>query len=498
MREGFLILGNQLFETSHFEKFKKMPIFMAEDDGLCTHFRYHKHKLIFFLAAMRVFKDQLINEGFQVSYRELKGSAQSKAFAATLTDWIKTQKLTKLHCYEIEDHFFAREIAALLQQLGVEYIEHQSPLFLVSRAEFKEYLASVKRPFMKTFYERMRTRFAILMDGPVPVGGQFSFDSENRKKIPAKITIPGLPKRSRTHQQTIDQVSAMVDERFKDHPGESTHFWAAVSREEALSQLDDFIQTRLALFGDYQDALDERDPFLFHSVLSPYINAGLLTPAEVLERVLLALSAGLAPLNSVEGFIRQVLGWREFVRGIYQNFDSLQQQRNFFNHQRTLGPAWYGENLTGVPPLDQAIQKTLTYSYAHHIERLMVLSNVMLLCRVHPQEAYRWFMEMYLDSSDWVMGPNVFGMGQFSDGGLFATKPYICGSNYWIKMGADKTGDWAPTMDGLYWLFIHDNLDFFARNPRLSLSVKSLAKMDSEKKKIIFKKAQEFIERVTK
>lgn len=497
MREGFIILGNQLFETTHFEDFKAMPIFMAEDDGLCTHFRYHKHKLIFFLAAMRVFKDQLTKEGFTISYRQLKGGAQAESYRDVLTSWIKKQEIEKIHFYEIEDHFFAQEIKALLAQLQVSYTEHPSPLFLVSRSEFQEYLASVKRPFMKTFYERMRTHFKVLMDGPRPVGGQFSFDSENRKKIPAKIVIPGLPKRGHTHQHTIEQVSSLVDERFKDHPGQSDNFWAAVSRSEALLHLDDFVETRLPLFGDYQDALDDRDPFLFHSVLSPYINAGLLTPAEVLERVLLALSAGITPLNSVEGFIRQVLGWREFVRGIYQNFDSLQQQKNFFDHQHSLGSCWYGKKPTGLPPLDQAIQKTLTYSYAHHIERLMVLSNVMLLCRVHPQEAYRWFMEMYLDSSDWVMGPNVFGMGQFSDGGLFATKPYICGSNYWIKMGATKTGDWAPTMDGLYWLFIHDNKDFFARNPRLSLSVKSLAKMDTQKKKIIFKKAQDFIELVT-
>ena len=225
----------------------------------------------------------------------------------------------------------------------------------------------------------------------------------------------------------------------------------------------------------------QRDNILFHSALSPFINIGLLTPQEILDEVL--KSGKTKRLNSLEGYIRQLIGWREFMRGIYQNYDDYFQKTNFFNHKRKMKKSWYtGE--TGLPPLDYAINNANKYAWSHHIERLMILSNIMNLCEIQPKKVFNWFMEMFMDSSDWVMSPNVYGMGLFSDGGTFATKPYICGSAYFLKMMHFKKGDWCNIMDGLYWRFIEKNKKFFLKNPRLSMMARILEKMKPEEKKI--------------
>ncbi len=290
----------------------------------------------------------------------------------------------------------------------------------------------------------------------------------------------------------------LVEAIFPDHPGSSENFWLPVTLNESKIWLDRFIRDRLENFGTYQDAITNKSDFVFHSILSPMINAGLLTPDMVADQILSAFakSGKAISLNSVEGFIRQVIGWREFVRGIYQNFDEVQTKTNFWNHQGQLQDCWY-TGQTGIPVLDDAIKKAERWGYNHHIERLMVVSNMMLLCEVHPQQVYKWFMEMFVDSSDWVMGPNVYGMGQFSDGGIFATKPYICGSNYYLKMSHYPKGEWCETVDGLYWRFIANHRSFYESNPRMGMMVKILDNMDKTKKQNIFKKAESFIRQVT-
>ena len=202
-------------------------------------------------------------------------------------------------------------------------------------------------------------------------------------------------------------------------------------------------------------------------------------------------------INSLEGYIRQIIGWREFMRGIYQNFDKQMENRNFFNHKRKMKNSWYN-GTTGLEPLDCSIENALKYGWSHHIERLMILANIMNLCQINPREVYKWFMEMFVDSSDWVMSPNVYGMGLFSDGGIFSTKPYICGSSYILKMMDFKRGEWCDVMDGLYWRFINKNRNFFKKNPRLSMMVSTFDKMNSERKKMILSKANEFIKSNTK
>ncbi|MEM9328729.1 MAG: FAD-binding domain-containing protein, partial [Bacteroidota bacterium] len=259
---------------------------------------------------------------------------------------------------------------------------------------------------------------------------------------------------------------------------------------------DLFLKERFDQFGPYEDAIDQQGVFLFHSVLSPYMNMGLLTPEEVVQRALAHYQQQKTHFASVEGFVRQIIGWREFLRGIYHQYhDDL--YANFFRHERRMKDCWY-EGTTGIPPLDDSIHKAQNYGYTHHIERLMVLGNIMLLCELHPDEVYRWFMEMYVDSADWVMAPNVYGMSQFADGGIFATKPYIGGSNYILKMSNySKKGDWPDTINGLYWRFIDRNRELFSKNPRMSMMTRTLDKMNSEKKEKIFGLAEAFIDKVS-
>ena len=235
---------------------------------------------------------------------------------------------------------------------------------------------------------------------------------------------------------------------------------------------------------------------LFHSALSPYINLGLITPEIIIEKILESHKKKKIRINSLEGYIRQVIGWREFMRGIYQNFYSRLETGNFFKHNRKMKPNWYLGN-TGLPPLDYAIKNANDHGWSHHIERLMILANIMNLCEIHPKQVYKWFMEMFVDSSDWVMSPNVYGMGLFSDGGIFATKPYICGSSYFLKMMHFKKGPWCDVMDGLYWKFIDRHKTFFLKNPRLAMMVRISEKMNKERKTRIFKAANNFIKENT-
>lgn len=493
-----VILGNQLFPIKHIKDMDVDCFFMAEDHELCTHFKYHKHKILLFLVAMRRYKDELESAGHKVHYhtlpeKPLKKYSYLEVLKATLIDG----GFEELVLYEIEDKFFEEKIFQLAEKLKIKLTILTSPFFMVTREEFREYLESVKKPFMKTFYERLRKKWSVLMEEGKPVGGKFSFDSDNRNKLPAKVDPPPLTFKDPKETPHFTDVCDLIEKHFNDHPGKVDNFWPATTRKEALKVLDKFIEERLPSFGTYQDAITSRSDFVFHSVVSPYINMGLLLPKEVITKVENEYKkSDNIPLNAAEGFIRQVLGWREFVRGIYQEFDEVQQTTNYWNHKRKLTKDWY-EGTTGIPPLDDAIHKAIRTGYNHHIERLMVVSNLMLLSEIDPQEVYRWFMELFIDSSDWVMGPNVFGMGQFSDGGIFATKPYICGSNYLLKMSDYKKGPWCPIVDGLYWRFIENHKAFFSSNPRLGMMVRTLEKMDKGRKKEIYAAADEFLKKKT-
>eukprot|EP00924_Labyrinthula_sp_SR-Ha-C_P001063 augustus_masked-scaffold_7-processed-gene-12.56-mRNA-1 protein AED:0.34 eAED:0.36 QI:0/0/0/0.33/1/1/3/0/379 len=327
-----------------------------------------------------------------------------------------------------------------------------------------------------------------------PLGGKFSFDKENRKKLPDSVVVPHIQKIDK--DEVVRSVIKLVEAKFPDHPGKVSSFNYPTTREEYLDTLETFVLQKLKYFGPYQDAISTRGSFLFHSILSPGLNLGLITPADVVQRVSPLAREHPELISSIEGFIRQVIGWREFVKGIHDNFSHEMCSMNFWNHKRKLRQCWYTGN-TGLPFVDDVIRKSLKYGYAHHIERLMIMANMFNLVEAEPVLVYNWFMEMYVDSAQWVMEANVYGMGLMSEGGIFSTKPYICSSNYILKMSSYKKGPWCDVVDGLYWRFIAKNRAFFEKNHRMAMMVRLLDKQSPEKQRRIQAAAENFLERST-
>ncbi len=484
----FIILGNQLFHPKYLSDYKDHLFFMAEDHGLCTFEKHHKLKILLFLSSMRSFKDELKSKNFDVTYKDVNKDFKLP-YEKKLEKIIKEKKIKEITFFEIEDKFFEKRILSLGKKNSLKINQLKSPMFVMERQEFKNYLSKNKRPFMANFYKIVRTKLNLLMNkNGTPKGNKWSFDEENRKKLPKTIKIPEIS-RVKDTKYTIF-LKKFINSNFKDHPGKTDKFWFPTTRKDANKWLDEFLKERIKLFGDYEDAVTEKSNTVFHSALSPMINLGLITPEEIIIR--LKKIENKIPINSLEGYIRQIIGWREFMRGIYQNYDQQLEKTNFFNHNRKMKKSWYEGN-TGLDPLDHAISNARDYGWSHHIERLMILANIMNLCEINPKQVYKWFMEMFVDSSDWVMAPNVYGMGLFSDGGIFATKPYICGSSYFQKMMHFKKGPWCDIMDGLYWKFIDRHKKFFLKNPRLAMMVRISEKMNKERKLRIFKAANNFI-----
>ena len=488
-----IILGNQLFPIEEIKRTKIKKVFMKEDLGLCTNYRHHKLKIFFFLSSMRQYRDYLIENGYEVIYHSIDDQSFDVDFLKTLDQEIKENSISDLGYFEIEDDEFNDKFKSFLKEKKIKTNEFQSPMFLCSKTEFKDFFGN-KSLRMVSFYQMMRKKYDLLMDGDKPEGGKWSFDAENRKKLPKNIEIPVLPKLKAAG--FASELKKTIESKFTNHPGNLEKVWFPTNRSNSIKWLKNFLEKRFAKFGDYEDAIDSDHNFIFHSALSPLLNIGLLTPSEVIKETIEFSKKNEIPLNSLEGFIRQIIGWREFIRGTYHQKGEEERQSNFFNHHHKLTDAWYAGE-TGIPPLDDAIKDCLNYGYTHHIPRLMVISNLMTLSRIHPEEIYKWFMEMFIDSSEWVMVPNVFGMGTFADGGIFATKPYSCGSNYLLKMSNYKKGPWCDVVDGLYWKFMSDNKKFFASNPRLSILPRSLDRMKPERKKLIFKEADNFISTFT-
>ena len=436
---------------------------------------------------MRSYAEEIKKNKYKINYYDLNNNFKT-SYEKKLENFIIKNKVKELISFEIEDKFFEKKILSLTKKVKISWKVINSPMFLNSRDDFKDYLSKTKKPFMANFYKTARIKIDILMDKGKPKGGKWSFDEENRKKLPKDIKIPAMPMANETsHTKNLKKEIKKI---FKSHPGDVDNFWLPTTHKDSIKWLDYFIAKKFNLFGDYEDAVDTDNNFLFHSALSPMINLGLITPELIIERIKKVENK--IKINSYEGYIRQIIGWREFIRGIYQNYDKILEENNFFKHKNSLTQKWY-DGTTGLDPLDHSIQNAKKFGYTHHIERLMVLCNIMNLCEIKPIEVYNWFMEMFVDSSDWVMSPNVYGMGLFSDGGIFSTKPYICGSSYFMKMMNFKKGNWNDIMDGLYWRFINKNRNFFQSNPRLNMMVSIYDKMNTERKNHILKKANQFI-----
>ena len=490
--KGFLALGNQLFSKEHIKDYKEHHFFMAEDYGLCTYEKHHKQKILLFLSAMRSYAEELSAAKYQVTYYDCNHPLFKKNYETKLLEFIKKNSIKEMLSFEVEDKFLEQRLHSFFLKHKISYQTIKSPMFVITRKDFEDYLQSNKKPFMATFYKLQRTKMNVLIkDKNKPVGGKWSFDEDNRKKLPKGMTIPKV--QSFKMSEHTKKLKPFIEKNFTSHPGTLENFNHPTTRKDAIKLYLNFLKEKFALFGDYEDSMTVKSHTVFHSMLSPIINLGLITPATLIRETLDFAKANKIPLNSLEGYVRQIIGWREFMRGIYQNYEERLLNTNFFNHQRKLSKSWY-DGTTGIVPLDHAIKNCLQFGYTHHIERLMVVCNLMNLSGVHPVQVYKWFMEMYVDSSDWVMAPNVMGMGLFSDGGIFATKPYICGSSYILKMSDYPKGEWCEVMDGLYWKFIEDHKDFFLKNYRLAMMAKLLEKMDSVRKKRIFSKANIFIQ----
>ena len=332
----------------------------------------------------------------------------------------------------------------------------------------------------------------MLEDSGDPQGGKWTFDTENRKKYPAKKSPPSVHYPS--SDSFYEEAQNYVGENFKDNLGNlgETPLYPT-NHDDAKAWLEQFLDYRFMKFGDYEDAIVAKENILNHSVLTPMLNSGLLTPDFVIEQSISFAEKEDIPINSLEGFIRQIIGWREFIRGIYEFHGGEERTKNFWDFDRKI-PASFYDGTTGIPPIDITIKKMLKTGYCHHIERLMVLGNFMVLCEFNPDEVYRWFMELFIDAYDWVMVPNIYGMSQFSDGGLFATKPYISGSNYLMKMSDYEKGDWQATWDGLFWRFMDVHRDFFSKNPRLAMLLGSFDKMNPEKKEVHISNAEVYLD----
>lgn len=423
--------------------------------------------------SMKAYASMLTASGFHVRYFDAAAAETAQVFQC-----LKEHKCTDLVMVDPVDYLLERRYRryAATHQLKLQLIE--SPQFITTRSQGIEYFRDKKKFFLTDFYIEQRKRLNLLIENGQPTGGRWTFDTENRKRLP-KGLIPPVVATIPADEESSEAVQ-YVNEHFASNPGNLGQMIYPYTRATALQWLDDFLSRRFKYFGEYQDAIVSDKNFLFHSLLTPMLNVGLITPDDILQRSLTAAQQYNVPLNSLEGFIRQILGWREFIRHVYVLKGTDQRTTNFWEHKRKIPPSFYN-GTTGIEPVDEAIKRCIDHAYTHHIERLMVLGNFMLLCEFDPDEVYRWFMELFIDSYDWVMVPNVYGMSQFADGGSISTKPYISGSNYILKMSNYKKGPWCEIWDALFWRFIHIHKSFFLKNPRMSMMVRQVEKMDTEK-----------------
>ncbi len=484
MKEATLIYPHQLFIDSPALEIGR-SVYLVEESLFITEFPTHAQKQLLHRLSLKAYQAELEALGFTVTYLNVIDNPHTETVFQRLTE----DGVTEVHIVDTTDDWLERRIELYTHRHGLTRVTYESPLFILTKADaILRYQKSKK--FMAAFYKKMRQDLGILLeeDG-TPVGGAWSFDSENRQKLPKGIALP--PDISWIQNEEVDEAVTWQARLTSESYGQAK-VWVPYTRTDAQKFLEEFLRVRFAAFGPFEDAIDTEHVRLFHSTLSPLINIGLLTPQEVIEGALSYSKKREIPLPSLEGFVRQIIGWREFIRASYEADGRTMRRQNFFSHTRKL-PQSFWEGATGLLPLDTAIKNALTHGYTHHIERLMVVGNAMLLGEIEPDEVYRWFMAMYVDAYDWVMVPNVYGMSQFADGGSFATKPYISGSSYLKKMSNYPKGDWEATWTALYWHFIKKHETVFLSNHRLAMMPRLFAKMDNEKQQHYLNEAEAYL-----
>lgn len=449
-------------------------VLMMEVSAEATSVRHHQKKIAFLFSAMRHFADELRDAGWAVDYVRIDDPENSHSFDGEITRAAKRHAVAAVLTTEAGEWRVLESQRRWGALTGVPCNILPDERFLASRPDFSAWAHGRKRFVMEDFYRLMRRKTGLLMDGDQPAGGQWNFDADNRKPPAKGMRYPPLP--AFDPDAITQDVLAVVAARFGNHFGDLLPFGYAVTREQALAALDDFIVHRLPQFGDFQDAMVAGQDGLFHSHLSPLINAGLLLPLEVCRAAESAYRAGKVPINAAEGFIRQILGWREYVRGIHWIAGPDYTARNHLNVTRNL-PDFYWTGATDMRCLSEAVGATKRNAHAHHIQRLMVLGNFAMLIGVDPAQVHEWFLAVYDDAYEWVETPNVIGMSQFADGGLMGSKPYAAGGAYINRMSdycrgcrykvKDRTGPGACPFNSLYWDFLARNRDVLGSNHRL-------------------------------
>lgn len=489
MSEISLVYPNQLFEQNKAIE-QSRHCLLVEDELFFSQYPFHKNKLILHRASMKFYQKSLELIKVKVNYIEAHNSL---AKTTHLFTWLKDQGITSVHVTDPVDYLLTRRLKRYSDQNGIKLIIHESPNFICSSTYLNDFFSKKKRYFLHDFYVAERKRNNWLMEAGGPMGGIWSFDAENRKKLPKGIRLPKLT--NYALEPWLREAKNYVNTNFDDNPGKTNTFHFPIDRNSALQQMNDFFQSRFLQFGAYQDAIKTGESWLFHSHISAALNIGLLTPKEVVEQAIRYGAQNEIPINAIEGFIRQIMGWREYIRGVYCREGVKERTTNFWGFTHKM-PASFWTGNTGIDPVDDVIHKLLNTSYSNHIERLMVLGNFMCLCEIAPDAIYEWFMSLYIDAYDWVMVPNVYGMSQFADGGLMSTKPYISGSNYILKMSDHKKGPWCEIWDALFWRFLMVHRDFFSKNPRLSMLLKNIDKMTPEKRENYLSVAENFLSKL--
>lgn len=519
-----LVLGDQLYNpgilANHIfmDQSSRPTIYISESVELCRHYRYHKHKLIHFLSCMRHYAVELQQLQWNVHYDRLDTIDDGNRcnmdlpYLEKLYSYCVKHNISTIYHYPISDLFFETPFFTWCTTHNIQHILIPSMTgYVTSRAQFSEYINSLgtnKKPFAASFYIKQRHRLNILIDSRTnkPFGGKYSYDTDNRKSLPKSVHVPDtIDMKSIQHDTITNDVIELINTRFSSHPGSSDTFYLATSRNDVKEWLNKFLVERLHSFGLYEDAITQRSPFVYHSVLSPYLNTGLITTHEIILTTLqyYQQNQSIIPLSSIEGFIRQLIGWREYINGLYHHYTISLTTSNYWQHHRTFKCNSFYNGTTGILPFDDCIRKVLKLGYLHHIERLMVCGNIFMLCEIQPNLVYQWYMELFIDSADWVMQPNVYGMILNVDGGACGfTKPYLCSSNYIIKQCGNegtysKSQSWCNILDGLYWRFLQKHRTVLSKNMRMGKILYGLDRMSDERKSMIFNAAELFLNQHT-
>ena len=496
-----LVLGDQL--SPHLSALQKADkatdvVVMAEVTGEATYVPHHPKKIAFTFMAMRRFAERLRGDGWQVAYTVLDDPENTGSITGELIRRASEHDAAGFVYTEPGEWRLINDLADMPLR------SHCLPdtRFIASHQDFESWAEGRKQLRMEYFYRDMRRKTGLLMDGDKPEGGKWNYDHDNRKPAPDQVDFEG-PLQFTPDNAVLDLVAG----RFGDNFGDLQPFWFATDTDQAQEQLTHWIKGGLPNFGDFQDAMLNDQPFLYHSLISFYLNAGLLDPLEICQQAEAAFQAGHAPLNAVEGFIRQIIGWREYVRGIYFLEGPEYTARNGLEHGRDLPAVFWGGG-TKMNCMAQTVEQTKKYAYAHHIQRLMVTGNFALLAGVDPAHVHEWYLAVYADAYEWVEAPNVIGMSQFADGGIIASKPYISSGNYIHKMSnycgscayrvQDKTGEDACPFNLLYWHFLDRHRARFEGNPRMGNMYRVWDRMDEAKRSTVLSEANAWLSRLEK